>query len=185
MNALELLKSDHDKVRGLFREFEAAAEKGNQDRSFEIMSQIAEELEVHTTIEEVVLYPAARNAGEEAENLALEGIEEHHVVDQLLEEIKRMDPSDEAYVPKVKVLIENVEHHAEEEEQELFPELEETLGTQRLEELGQELEKAKQDTQTQQQSKQDLYDQARDLNIAGRSQMTKEELAEAVKEKSG
>jgi hemerythrin-like domain-containing protein len=185
MNALELLKTDHDKVRELFREFEAAAEKGDQDRFIDLVSQIAEELEVHTAIEEIVLYPAARNAGEEAEDLALEGIEEHHVVDQLLEEIKGMHPSDEAYIPKVKVLIENVEHHAEEEEQELFPELEETLGTQRLEELGQELEKAKHDVQAQQQSKQSLYDRARDLNIPGRSQMTKEELAEAVKEKSG
>lgn len=186
MNALELLKSDHDAVRGLFREFKAADEEGDRARQADLVKKITKELQVHTAIEEEVLYPAARKAGGEAEDLALEGVEEHHVVDQLLEELQQLDPSNERFVPKVTVLIENVEHHAQEEEEELFPVLAELLGDDQLEQLGAQLEKAKELRETggqaHERSKKELYEEARELNVPGRSKMSKDELAEAVSE---
>jgi hemerythrin superfamily protein len=197
MDALELLKADHDTVRQLFRDFEAAQESGDTDRMGQVQQQIFTELEVHTSIEEEVFYPAAEDAGEEAEELVKEGVEEHHVVDVLMGEIRALQPSDETFAPKMTVLIENVEHHAEEEETELFPQLREVFGNERLATIGEELEAAKQrhlagggssgggsssGESSGDASKAELYEQAKEMDVEGRSSMTKEELAEAVGE---
>ncbi|MDP8969248.1 MAG: hemerythrin domain-containing protein [Actinomycetota bacterium] len=182
MDALELLRSDHDTVRELFRQFEDAEQSGDTARQQELCQTIAEELQLHTAIEEQVFYPAARQAGPEIEALVREGIEEHHLVDQLMEELEALDPSHEAFVPKVQVLIENVEHHAEEEEQELFPELREAFGDDRLAELGEELQKAKQRGGRPEPTREELYDKAQEQDVSGRSKMDKDELAEAVDE---
>ncbi len=188
MDALELLKADHDTVRQLFREFEQAEEAEDADRMSALQSRIFTELEVHTSIEEEVFYPAAKDAGEEAEDLVKEGVEEHHVVDVLMSEISALQPSDETFVPKMTVLIENVEHHAEEEETELFPQLREVFGDERLATIGDELAAAKQRRQAggtgsaADRTKEELYEQAQEMGIGGRSSMTKDELAEAVGE---
>ena len=143
VDAIELLKADHELVRSLFKEFKEAKEAEDTEGMREAQERIFEELEVHTGIEEEVFYPAAQEVGEEAEELVAEGIEEHHVVDVLMGEIRDLTPDDDAWVAKMTVLIENVEHHADEEEEELFPKLREVFGDERLDSLGEKLAEAK------------------------------------------
>ena len=193
MDALELLRNDHDTVRSMFEEFESAQEAEDTSRMADLQSRIFTELEVHTAIEEEVFYPAAKDVGGEAEELVLEGTEEHHVVDVLMEEIRSLNPDDDRWTAKMTVLIENVRHHAEEEEEELFPQLREAFGDDRLARMGEELEAAKQRRQRGSSqagasdagsdvTKEELYEKAKQQDVAGRSQMTKDELAEAVDE---
>ncbi len=142
-NAVELLKSDHQKVKALFRQYEAAG-----DRAYQTKKRIAEdvftELEVHTRLEEELFYPAMkRKTDQDGKDLVAEAVEEHHVVTTLIEELKGVDPKDERYDAKFTVLRENVEHHIEEEEGEMFPEAEEVLGD-RLERLGTQMQDRKQ-----------------------------------------
>ena len=183
MDALQLLKADHDTVRELFSQFEQAKEAEDAERMRSVQRQIFHELEVHTAIEEEVFYPEAEAVGGEAEELVKEGEQEHHVVDVLMEEISALDADAEAFVPKMTVLIENVEHHAEEEETELFPKLRETFGDDRLRAMGTKLQEAKQrhaSGDAGERTRDELYDAARQQDIPGRSKMSKDELAQAV-----
>jgi len=142
MDPIKLLKDDHQKVKKLFREFEAAGEKAYQKKG-KIAGQIFEELEVHAAIEEEIFYPAVdAKADKEGKAVLKEAEEEHHVVHVLLGELKAMDVQDEYFVAKMTVLIENVEHHIEEEETEMLPDARKTLGAD-LERLGQEMEQRK------------------------------------------
>ena len=192
MDALELLKSDHDKVRGLFEQFRSAKEADDVERLGRVQQEIFTELEVHIGIEEDVFYPEAEQVGEEAEELVKEGVEEHHVVKVLMEEILALSPDDDAWVAKMTVLIENVEHHAEEEEEELFPQLRETFGDERLERMGEQLEQAKQrrgapptpQPDIVDLTRDELYAKAQELDIEGRSDMTTDELIAAIKSAS-
>ena len=187
MDALELLTKDHETVRRLFAEFKKAKESEDTSRLVSLKEQIFNELEVHTGIEEEVFYPAAKEVGGEAEELISEGVEEHHVVDVLMGEIAQLQPDDDAWVAKMTVLIENVEHHADEEEEELFPKLRNAFGKERLERIGEELQAAKERRQAGRPSisidgvtREDLYEQAKERDIPGRSDMSKEELAQAL-----
>ena len=184
MDALELLRSDHDTVRNLFEQFESAQESGDSSRMSELQREIFHELEVHTAIEEEVFYPAAKDVGGEAEDLVMEGVEEHHVVDVLMDEIRELDPSNEHWTAKMTVLVENVRHHAEEEEEDLFPKLREAFGDAKLAEMGEKLEAAKKrhEGDSGSMSKQELYEKAQQQDVQGRSQMNKDELAQAVDE---
>jgi hemerythrin superfamily protein len=190
MDALELLRQDHDTVRGLFDQFNAAKESEDTQQMAQVFEQLVTELKIHTAIEEEVFYPEAREVGGEAEELVLEGVEEHHVVDQLIEEIEGLDPSDERWAAKVTVLIENVDHHAEEEEEELFPKLRKAFGDERLQRMGDELEEAKSRHMSQAgeaggasgKTRDELYEEAKRQDIPGRSNMTKEELGKALGE---
>ncbi len=143
MDAIAVLTSDHDEVRGLFEQFKQAKEADDSSRMRELQKQIFSELETHTRIEEDIFYPAVRELDEEelTETVA-EGIQEHHVVKVLMREIEDVS-GDETFESKMTVLIENVEHHAEEEETDLFPTLREKMGEPGLEELGAQLEAAK------------------------------------------
>lgn len=187
MDALELLKSDHDKVRSLFRQFEQAASSDDSAAQADLRDKIIDELEVHTSIEEEVFYPQVREKVEETEDLVLEGVEEHHVVDQIIAEVRSMDPDEEAFEAKMTVLIENVEHHAEEEEEELFPKVRANLDPAKLAALGEELAAAKERHQSSGSSgaattREELYEQAKEQGVEGRSTMTKDELADAVED---
>jgi hemerythrin superfamily protein len=142
MDALTLLTADHNRVRGLFTRFKAAKEEGSPEVAA-LGATIAKELEVHTSIEEQHFYPWARGLSDEIKELIEEGVEEHHVVNVLLEELAQLDPTDETWGAKMTVLIENVEHHAEEEEQEMFPMLRSASSAEDREEMGVTLEEAK------------------------------------------
>jgi hemerythrin superfamily protein len=101
------------------------------------------ELEVHSKLEEEIFYPAVQaKADQEGQDLVAESIQEHHVVDMLMKEMKGLDPKSDEYEAKFTVLMENVEHHAEEEETEMFPDAEEQLGGE-LDRLGAQMERRK------------------------------------------
>ena len=139
MDAIKLLKDDHEKVKGLFRQFEKAR---SEDKKKQLADEIMMELEVHSTVEEEIFYPAVREKVGEDE-LVAEAVEEHHVVDVLMKEIKELEPSDERFEAKMTVLIENVEHHIEEEEKEMLPDAKKKLGKD-VEVLGDQMEQRKQ-----------------------------------------
>jgi hypothetical protein len=129
VDPIELLTTDHQKVKALFQEFEAA-EAGEEKRR--LFGQIKMELKVHSKIEEEIFYPAVHEIDSE---IASEAVEEHNVVDWILAQMTRLSPDNEAYDAKFKTLRENVEHHMEEEETEMFAEARQALGSQ-LGELG-------------------------------------------------
>jgi hemerythrin-like domain-containing protein len=142
-NAIDLLKADHTYVKALFQQYDAAGNRAYQKKQG-IAEEVFTELEVHTTLEEELFYSAMkRNTDQDSKDLVAEAIEEHHVVTMLMEELQGLDAKDERYDAKFKVLMENVEHHIEEEEEEMFPEAEEVLG-ERLERLGTQMQERKQ-----------------------------------------
>ncbi len=140
MDAITLLRQDHKTVEKLFKEF-GKAKQPAQQRS--IAEKVIEELSVHAAIEEMVFYPAVRERVPQAEETVLESLEEHHIVKWVLSELEDMKPDHERFKAKMTVLIENVRHHVEEEEQELFPTVRKAVGRKELAELGAALEKAK------------------------------------------
>ena len=185
MDALELLTADHNRVRGLFTRFQAA-EGSSDEKAKQLATVIFEELEVHTKIEEEIFYPAVKACSEEIADLVAEGLQEHHVVDELMAESKGLDASDEAWAAKLKVMIENVEHHAEEEEQELFPLVRKALDTDARTELGRRMEARKAQlgaptaADKEHLSTEELNRLAREQEIPGRSSMKRDELLATV-----
>ena len=140
MDALELLKQDHQKVKELLEQAEGAEEAKEKK---EIFKQIKKELETHARIEEDIFYPAMEKH-EELKDMVLESYEEHKQIKTLLREMDDLVSDSEKFEPKLSVLKENVEHHAEEEEEgKMFPQVRELMDEAELEELGQELEAAK------------------------------------------
>jgi hemerythrin superfamily protein len=141
-DAIALLKADHKKVRGLLGDFETA--KATTRRK-ELLETIERELKIHTTIEEEIFYPAFREAAENKDDkkLYFEAIEEHHVVDAVLGELSEAEPASEQFSAKAKVLKDLVEHHAAEEETEMFPRARKLMGRDKLVELGERLAEAK------------------------------------------
>lgn len=143
MEATSLLKKDHKAVKKLFKEYEKTG-----DRAFEkkkaIFGKVRTELEIHSAIEEEIFYPAVKRArSEEAKDTVREAVEEHSVVKFLLEQLSNMDPEEEQFDAKFEVLRENVEHHADEEEDEMFPQARKHLSDSQLEELGARMEARK------------------------------------------
>jgi len=134
MDAFNLLKEDHRKVEELFEQLESARGQAKM-RVFE---QIKMELDLHTHIEEKFFYPALEEPRETHE-LALEAYEEHDVVKKLLRELSRGKNANEEWQAQAKVLQENVEHHVEEEENELFPKAQSALSEEEIEELGEQM----------------------------------------------
>jgi hemerythrin superfamily protein len=142
MDGIEMLEEDHRRVEKLFGEFEGAGDRAFKTKR-DIVDRITEELTVHSEMEEQVLYPTAKEEIKEAEENVLESFEEHAVVEDLLEELNGMDAGEENFDAKVTVLIENVRHHIEEEEGELFPKIRKALGDERVEQLGQRMQEIK------------------------------------------
>jgi hemerythrin superfamily protein len=131
----DMLREDHDKVRALFKEYEDAGERPSQQKK-KLVTQITRELEVHAAIEEKIFYQAFREVQEkDPKKVVRESFEEHKIVKTLLAELAEMQPRDEQYDAKVTVLQESVEHHADEEERELFPAAEKLFDEEKLDEL--------------------------------------------------
>jgi hemerythrin superfamily protein len=140
-DAIVLLKADHKEIRALFREFQAP--KTTSARQGQIVKKVIELLTVHTYIENEVMYPQVRTMLPDLEDDILESYEEHHVADVLVMELMQLKPGDERFEAKTTVLIENVTHHMDEEEQDWFPKVRDGLGRKKLQELGVELESAR------------------------------------------
>jgi len=140
MDALELLHEDHAKVKELFEEAEGTENQKEKERIFE---EINSELETHARIEETVFYPAMQKH-QELKDMVRESLEEHKQIKALLKEIHNLKSDSEKFDPKLRVLIENVEHHAEEEEEwKMFPKIRKICSQEELDKLGTQLEAAK------------------------------------------
>jgi hemerythrin superfamily protein len=134
-DAIVLLKQDHKEIRALFREFEQAG-AGALKRKEKLVERILEALTVHTYLENECMYPAVRELLPDLEDDVLESYEEHHVADVLCLELAAMSSDDERFTAKTTVLIENVTHHIEEEEQDWFPKVRAGLGRKQLQDIG-------------------------------------------------
>ena len=138
MDAFNLLKADHRKVEELFSQLESARGAAK----LRVFEQIKTELELHTHIEEKIFYPALEKP-KQTHDLTLEAYEEHDVVKKLLKELSRAKTATDEWEAQAKVLQENVEHHVEEEENELFEKAEAALGEEEIEALGERMEAEK------------------------------------------
>lgn len=119
--AVSVLREDHEKVKELFDRFEEADDKRTKQH---IVEETLNSLKIHTKIEEEIFYPAFREANsddEEIDDTMDEALQEHHVAKILIAELEDMSPGDEFYDAKYTVLAENVKHHIEEEESDIFP----------------------------------------------------------------
>jgi hemerythrin-like domain-containing protein len=141
-DAIVLLKNDHKEIRKLFTQFEKAGENAHAAKG-KLVDRMIELLTQHTYIENEVMYPRVRALLPELEDDVLESYEEHHVADVLVVELAAMKPDAERFTAKTTVLIENVRHHIEEEEQEWFPKVREGLGRSVLQDIGAEMIKAR------------------------------------------
>ena len=141
-DAIVILKADHKEIRGLFRKFQAAGDKAVKTKE-RIVGQIIELLTVHTYIENEVMYPEVCALLPDLKDDVLESYEEHHVADVLCMELASMPAGAERFDAKATVLIENVTHHIEEEEQDWFPKVRAGLSRKQLQELGAKLEQAR------------------------------------------
>ena len=145
MNAFELLKADHEKVSGIMDKLEETTERAAKTRE-ELFARLKEELDVHAHIEETIFYPVLKQEAETRE-ITLEGFEEHRVVKTLLKELEATPFESEKWTAKFKVLKENVEHHVDEEEGEMFKSARAALTTGQIEELGRQMEAEKKQQQ--------------------------------------
>jgi hemerythrin-like domain-containing protein len=141
-DAIVVLKDEHKQIRKAFRDFEKAGEGAHKTKA-KLVDRIIELLTVHTYIENEVMYPRVRELLPELEDDVLESYEEHHVADVLVVELSMMQPTDERFTAKTTVLIENVDHHIDEEEKEWFPKVRAGLGRKQLQEIGAEMVQAR------------------------------------------
>lgn len=137
MNAIDLLMQDHEKVRGMLAELTDTTTRAKKTRS-ELLKEIAEELRIHTQIEEEIFYPAFRDAGKkEEEEMFFEALEEHKTVEnQVLPDLEGASVDTDAFSGRAKVLKELIDHHAQEEEDDMFPRARELFSEEELEALG-------------------------------------------------
>lgn len=137
MDALHLLKADHDKVKKLLTEGDETTERAVKTRA-ELLATIKQELTVHEEIEETIFYPALKEHPK-AKEIVLEGYEEHNVVDTVMGELEATDVTDERWAAKFTVMKENIEHHIEEEEGEMFRQARSVFDADELKALGERM----------------------------------------------
>jgi hemerythrin-like domain-containing protein len=145
MNAITLLEEDHAKMRKMLEELESTTERGVKTRT-ELFSTIKGELTIHEIIEEEIFYPELK-AHPKAREIVLEAYEEHHVVDLVMKELEDTPVEDESWGAKAKVMKENVEHHMEEEEGEMFKQARSVFDRDELEDLGNRMAARKESAQ--------------------------------------
>ena len=141
MDAIALLEADHQKVKRLLTELESTTERGVKTRT-ELFATIKGELTLHEIVEEEIFYPELK-AHPKAKDIVLEAYEEHHVVDLLMGELEGMDVADETWGAKALVMKENIEHHIEEEEGEMFKQARSVFDKAELDDLGKRMEARK------------------------------------------
>ncbi|KQN48813.1 hemerythrin [Pseudomonas sp. Leaf48] len=141
MNAIELLKADHVKVKSILAQLSESTDRAIKKRT-ELLEKLEMEISIHTRLEEEILYPAFKEAGSKEQDIMyFEAKEEHRTVDSLvLPDLKLTDPSTPEFAGRVKVVKELLEHHIEEEETEMFPQAKKLLGKARLDDLGSQME---------------------------------------------
>jgi hemerythrin-like domain-containing protein len=137
MDAIQLLKDDHQKMKKLLSDLESTTEQDTSKRQ-QLFTTVKEELTVHEAIEEEIFYPALKEH-QKAKEIVLEAYEEHGVVDMVMTEIEGLAFDDETWGAKFKVMKENIEHHIEEEEKEMFKQARDVFEKQDLEDLGQQM----------------------------------------------
>lgn len=144
MNAIELLKADHERVKAILSQLSESTERAVKKR-VELLAKLEMEITIHTKLEEEILYPAFKEAGgKEQEIMYYEAKEEHRTVDALvLPDLKNTEPGTPEFSGRVKVVKELLEHHIEEEETEMFPQANKLLGKAKLDELGAQMEEMK------------------------------------------
>jgi hemerythrin superfamily protein len=150
MDAMMLLKEDHQKVKKMLAELESTTERGVKTRE-ELFTKIKQELVVHEAIEEEIFYPALKNHPKTKE-IALEAYEEHHVVDMVVAELEGVAYDDEQWGAKFTVMKENLEHHIEEEEGEMFKQAKKVFDEDELAQLGEPMMARKEELMRQQSS---------------------------------
>ena len=148
MDAMSLLKEDHKKVKKMLAQLESTTERGVKTRE-ELFTRVKQELVVHEAIEEEIFYPALKEHPKTKE-IALEGYEEHHVVDTVMAEIEGVAYDDEKWGAKFTVMKENLEHHIEEEEGEMFKQARQVFDQDELTQLGESMKARKEDLIRQQ-----------------------------------
>jgi hemerythrin superfamily protein len=137
MNAIELLKHQHREVEELFSEYQSTQDF-RLERKSAFFARIADALAAHTTLEEKIFYPGVKAA--RTEEVLMTSLEEHLAVKRLIAGMLEIPPTDQTFDAKLKVLEEQVIHHVESEEQELFPAVKKMVGEHHLYELGQRME---------------------------------------------
>ena len=145
MDAVTLLKDDHDTLKKILNDLDSTTERGVKTRE-ELFTRVRRELEVHEAIEEEIFYPALKEHPK-AKDLVLEAYEEHNVVDMVMAEIQDTPYDDETWGAKLTVMKENIEHHIEEEEGEMFPQAREVFERSELQELGDRMAERKRSAQ--------------------------------------
>jgi len=146
VNAIDMLREDHEKVRELLSQLSSTTNRAAKKRS-DLLQKVKKELLIHTQIEEEIFYPAFRDSqADESKKLFYEAKEEHRAVDELvLPDVENTEPASEEFAGRIKVLKDMIEHHAEEEEQEIFPKAKKALSKEELEELGERMAERKQE----------------------------------------
>ena len=137
-DAIVLLKADHKEVKSVFKQFQQAGEDATAKKG-ELVQKMIELLTIHTYLENELIYPEVRRQLPDIEDDILESYEEHHVADVLCLELSTMNADHERFDAKTTVLIENVLHHIEEEEQEWFPQVRKGMSRKQLSELGERM----------------------------------------------
>jgi hemerythrin-like domain-containing protein len=143
MDAIKLLEEDHKKVKKIMEDIDSTTERGIKTRE-ELFAKVKRELTAHESIEEEIFYPALKEHPK-AKDLVLEAYEEHHVVDMVMAEIGGVPYEDETWGAKFTVMKENVEHHIEEEEDEMFAQARQVFSSEELGELGERMQARKEE----------------------------------------
>jgi hemerythrin-like domain-containing protein len=145
MDPLKMLEDDHETVKKILGDLEDTTERAVKTRT-ELFGRLEREMRVHEVLEEEILYPALKEH-DKAKDLALEGYEEHHVVDTIMGEMRDVSVEDETWTAKFSVMKENIEHHIEEEEGEMFPKAREIFSADDLEDMGERMAARREEAQ--------------------------------------
>lgn len=147
VSALELIRGEHDEFRGLLNRYEEVDPEDHSTKR-SLMDELIAVVVQHSLMEEGAFYPFVREQVPELDEELREGIEEHHVLDVVMQELKQLDATDEQFDAKVQVFAENLLHHIHEEEDELFPQIRSRIPAQQLDELTDDLREAKEQSAT-------------------------------------